>query len=96
MLVQLAGVSLHRERMLMVSVKWNGKEIQNPVLRATTAALVIGLNTLMVVVLIVLSPLLLLGHLLLRAAGLRGFAYEDPKGSLHIDISGNAFSSSRV
>lgn len=80
------------------SIKWRGREVQNPVLRKLlgSAAILLGLLSLCwwlvcIVFVFAMSPLLVPLHFALKAVGRRGFvAYKDD-GTFVIEVSRRGF-----
>jgi hypothetical protein len=81
-----------------VSIKFRGREVYNPYARiAITVVLCFFMSIvfimwiLLFILAIILSPLLLVIHLILRACGRVGFGYTTPGGGYRIDIGLAAF-----
>lgn len=78
----------------MTSVTWNGREVQNPILRfiVATVAICFGLlgvlfALLVVALLIVLLPITIPLHFLLRACNRKGFFRNDQgKATYSVDV----------
>lgn len=65
-----------------ISIKWRGREVQNPVLRFLTAAIVTVGVAFGMIVLVLTLPLTLPLHFVLRLFGRRGFATITEEGGI--------------
>jgi hypothetical protein len=73
------------------SVKFRGREVQDPVLRKLVIALLVVMAAVFWVLFLVLSPLLLITHFALKAVGRHGFVYRTLDGrnySIAVDSRG--------
>jgi type IV secretory pathway component VirB8 len=72
------------------SIKFNGKEIRNPLLRAVASLFTLLVAGMVIVVTVLLLPVIIPVHFLLRAVGRRGFA-QIVNDKLDINMGAKAF-----
>lgn len=74
------------------SIKVNGKETKSPILRVLAVIWIFVISSFTIVMTILLLPIIIPTHYVLRASGRRGFV-SDQGGKLSFRIDANAFQS---